>query len=403
MPLLYLIGGGLLLLAVGFLLGRIGRQPPPVAVDPREIDLLRRQVRELSRELSAARDDLARKKELSIKIPALVRRLSEKLPPGAMPGIAVRFMKDFFHASRAGFFAPVGDGTALTLMEGVGFPKDWKGTVRLPADQGMLGMTLQHNAVITREEYMAQRGKQEIGVSPLEQVVGIADLIAPVPASSGKFGAIVIAGSPPEMLEERSYASMLADLMGSAMHRAHVMHSVEAEASVDSLTGLANRRHFAEWFEAEIRQAKNYTQPLALLLIDIDHFKRINDTYGHPAGDLVLKTLAETIRGNTRSCNLVARYGGEEFAVAMVSSPREQAVLYAESLRKRIAALEIRTAGREAPLRITISGGIAAYPDDGETTTDLIRAADDALYAAKQEGRNRIRTARRLGLDGKPI
>lgn len=403
MPILYLIGGGLLLLAIGFLLGRSGRKTVAGAVPAEEIERLRREVRDLSQQLKETRDDLARKRELATKLPSLVRRLSEQLPPSAIPAIGVRFLKDFFRSRRVGFFAPVGDGTTFTLVEGAGFPGEWKGSVRIPSGQGMLGMALKKNTVICREEYAKSRGTQEIGSTPLEQLLGIADYIAPVPAASGTLGMIVIEGCPADMRDERVYASMLADLLGSSMDRARTLHSVELDAASDPLTGLSNRRHFAEWFEAEIRQAKNYHQPLSLVLFDIDHFKKVNDTYGHIAGDQVLKTLAETIRGTTRSSNLVARFGGEEFAVVMVSSAREQAVLYAESLRKSIEALEIRIPGQADPLRVTLSGGIASYPADADTTVDLIRAADHALYDAKREGRNRICVARRLGLDGRPI
>ena len=336
-------------------------------------------------------------------IPALVRRLSENLPPEAIPAIGVRFLKDFFQSTYAGFFARVDPESELTLIEGVGFPKEWKRSVRIPADQGMLGLALQCNTVISREEYLAQLGSKEIGSSPLEQTVGVADLIVPVPAASGTLGAIVIAGCPDEMIEERSYTSMLADLLGSALHRATAMISAEIEASVDMLTGLANRRHFSKWFETEVRQAKNYSHHLSLLLFDIDHFKKINDTYGHPAGDQILKALANATRKVTRSSDLVARYGGEEFGVVMVSSDREQALAYAESLRKDIAALEVRIPGQPEPLRFTVSGGIAAFPADGETTSDLIRTADEALYEAKQGGRNRICLARRVGIDGEPV
>ena len=401
MPLVALIGLGLLLLAAGFLLGRIGRGP--AAADREEISLLRRQGRELSRDLESAKDELARKKELSTRFPALVRRLSENLPPDAIPGIGVRFLKDFFHASCVGYFAPVAPGTEFTLIEGVGFPKDWKGSIRLPSDRGMLGMAMRHNTAVSRQEYLARLGTQEIGSSPLEQTVGVADLIVPVPAATGTLGAIVLAGCGSGTIDERSFASMLADLLGSALDRASAMVSAELEASADMLTGLSNRRHFSKWFEGEVRQAKNYGHLLSLFLFDIDHFKRINDTYGHPAGDQILKALAVAVRRVTRSSDLVARYGGEEFAVVMVSSSREQAMAYADGVRGTIASLEIRVPGETEPLRITVSGGIATYPADGETTTDLIRAADEALYAAKQEGRNRVCAARRLGIDGKPV
>jgi len=398
---LYIVGF-LILLAAAFLLGRASRR---LAGEEKAGDLepLRRQARELSRELKKAQDELARKQDLSIKIPNLVRRLSEKLPPSAIPGIAVRFMKDFFRASRAGFFTPLGDGKEFTLTEGVGFPEEWKESVRLPADQGMLGMVVQKRIVVSRDEYLALRGKERLGTSPLERAVGVADLIAPVTGPSGIVGVIVIAGCAAEIRDERSYASMLVDLLGSAFRSAAFLQSAETEASADPLTGLSNRRHFAEWFEAEIRQARNYIQPMSLLLFDIDHFKKINDSWGHPAGDLVLKKLAEITRSHTRSSDLVARYGGEEFAVVMASSSRDQALSYAECLRRLIASAEFRIPGQASPIKITISGGIATFPADGESASGLIQSADEALFAAKQQGRNRICKARKVGLDGKPL
>jgi diguanylate cyclase (GGDEF)-like protein len=153
-------------------------------------------------------------------------------------------------------------------------------------------------------------------------------------------------------------------------------------------------------FESEIRRTKNYEQALALFMFDIDEFKKVNDTYGHHAGDVVIRKMAELIKKNTRSSDLVARYGGDEFILLITSTTREQAVSFVDKLREMIASTDIVVPGAEAPLRITISGGLSMYPTHGQTTTELFQAADEALYESKRNGRNRFAVAPSLGLGG---
>src|SRR5512139_1240699 len=182
---------------------------------------------------------------------------------------------------------------------------------------------------------------------------------------------------------------MLADLAGGALQNA-VKGDQLKSASLDSLTGLYTRRYFTEWFEAELRRANNYRIPLSLFLFDIDHFKAVNDTYGHTAGDKVLRKLGKVIRRHTRGSDLVARYGGEEFVSVMTSSDKEQAFRYAETLRQVIAETKISIPDVERPIGVTISGGISSFPVDGKSSTDLIHAADQALYGAKRKRRNEV-------------
>jgi len=139
---------------------------------------------------------------------------------------------------------------------------------------------------------------------------------------------------------------------------------------------------------------------MALFMFDIDEFKNINDSYGHSAGDQVIKKLAEIIRLNTRSSDLVGRYGGDEFMVLMTSSNGEQAQTYADKLREKVSGTDIRIPGHPDPIRLTISGGLAVYPSNGLSTTELLHSADSALYDAKRKGRNKMVIAQSLGLDG---
>ena len=159
-------------------------------------------------------------------------------------------------------------------------------------------------------------------------------------------------------------------------------------ATADPLTDLYNRRQFLELLEKELAHASNHQRPLVLLIMDLDHFKTINDKFGHPTGDSVLKKVALSLRGLAREEFIIARIGGEEFAVVLPEHDLEQAVLFADVVREGIAGLDLALTG--GPRRVTVSIGAAAWLSGMMTTGDLMRAADEQLYRAKQGGRNRV-------------
>jgi two-component system cell cycle response regulator len=167
--------------------------------------------------------------------------------------------------------------------------------------------------------------------------------------------------------------------------------SVRRLASVDSLTGVLNRRTFLERMEREIHRSHRENTPLSLILTDIDHFKHINDRYGHQVGDSVLQRFAEQVSKYTRRYDFIGRYGGEEFVVCSTGVDRFQAGSVAERMRKRIEEMRISTPGSSKPLRITSSFGVSCL-ESGliETVDSIIRRADEAMYRAKHEGRNRV-------------
>jgi diguanylate cyclase (GGDEF)-like protein len=165
--------------------------------------------------------------------------------------------------------------------------------------------------------------------------------------------------------------------------------------AVDGLTGIANRRHFDRALERELRRTRREQQPLSLIFLDLDEFKRFNDTYGHARGDEVLRNVAHTLDETfRRGGDLVARYGGEEFAVVLPGVDGRRAALYAERLRRRIWRLSIPYGASQVTDRVTISGGVATAASMSVTSaSDLLLAADRALYRAKCLGKNRIVTA----------
>ncbi len=161
-------------------------------------------------------------------------------------------------------------------------------------------------------------------------------------------------------------------------------------ALTDSLTGLHNRRYFSTHLEALFRRTTDSGKPLALLIIDIDHFKRVNDTYGHAVGDEVLCDVAQQIARNVRAFDLVARYGGEEFVVLMPDTADAVALAIADRLRDKIADHEFLVGDSAAAIGVTVSIGISYARGPQDDPDDLLKRADKALYQAKDEGRNRV-------------
>ncbi len=166
-------------------------------------------------------------------------------------------------------------------------------------------------------------------------------------------------------------------------------HALLKASQTDGLTGLDNRRHIEERLVEMYEHATRLAEPLGCVMCDVDHFKSVNDTHGHQAGDAVLKQVAEILRETAREIDRVGRYGGEEFIVLLPSANMEDAAAFAERVRAAVEAREFTYAG--GTLRRTVSAGVAAWPHPAiRGLESLVKAADDALYAAKGGGRNRV-------------
>lgn len=161
-------------------------------------------------------------------------------------------------------------------------------------------------------------------------------------------------------------------------------------SSSDPLTGLFNRRFFDDYLGKEVARADRYHSLFAVAMIDVDHFKEFNDTFGHPAGDRALRTLARVVLHAVRRSDLVARYGGEELVVIFRDTDAEAAVDRVEEIRRAVEAEAFRVGRAGVPARITVSAGVAGWPADGLTAEDILGAADRRLFEAKAAGRNRV-------------
>src|SRR3990172_6558662 len=350
-------------LGVGFLSGSAYR-----ASDLRKkgeaLEELNAKNRDLSRWLQEFKDIHARDSEIATLIPSMVRRLAERHPSDALPRLAVRLTKELFKTAQVALAVAKKDGSLL-VTEGVGIPPAWKGTLALSPRDGMIGEAMRDKILVLREEHVARRGRPEL--SDLERAGMVPDAVIPIVVEESVVAILAVAGSAGRMDRDRPFASMLADLVANAFQISLAIEALEQRAMTDPLTGLYNRAYLADRFLVESRRARNYGFPMSVALFDIDRFKMINDRYGHPTGDAVLRKLASFLRERARSTDVVVRYGGAEFEKTPFVVP-----------------------GQADPIRVTISGGVATYPKDGQTFTDLIAVADAGLYHAKENGRNQV-------------
>jgi diguanylate cyclase (GGDEF)-like protein len=201
------------------------------------------------------------------------------------------------------------------------------------------------------------------------------------------FGRLVLVGRDFDE-EERMTAASLAGQAVVALENARLHRMVERQALVDGLTGLANRRQGDEALASEIARTERLGGPVGLILADVDDFKAVNDRFGHPTGDIVLRDLAETLRENVREIDTAARWGGEEFALILPGTDLEGAAQVAERIRAALAEREILSVDG-APLHVTASFGVAAS-NPTTTVQQLVEAADEALYRAKRAGKDRV-------------
>ncbi|MCA1850281.1 MAG: sensor domain-containing diguanylate cyclase, partial [Acidobacteria bacterium] len=201
-------------------------------------------------------------------------------------------------------------------------------------------------------------------------------------------GALLVRSDDPTRVWQENEILLLrtvADQVTVAVNHARLFSQMQQQALTDGLTGCFNRRSFEMQLERDLHMATRMRLPLSLILLDLDNFKKVNDTFGHDAGDVALRLLAEGLRDELRGVDTAARYGGEEFAVILPQAGIDGALIVAERLRRRIEQMEVPGVGH-----VTASLGIATFPQHASSRDTLVVAADRALYDAKNSGRNCI-------------
>lgn len=221
---------------------------------------------------------------------------------------------------------------------------------------------------------------------------GVEHLLAvPLCQNGDSFGYVLILPHPlapmPD-LEDLRALEILVDQITPFVVSGLQLEEINRKTLIDPLTGLANRRSLEPFMEQAILTARERTQPVSFAMLDMDDFKLVNDRFGHPVGDVVLRELADSLTENVRTKDFVARYGGEEFSIVLPGLSSEKATVVLDRLRISVANQVFAPNEITEGLRLTVSIGVATYPENGTTATDLLEAADMALYRAKRRGRN---------------
>ncbi len=216
-------------------------------------------------------------------------------------------------------------------------------------------------------------------------------LIMPLRAK-GNINGLIIADNiytqKPITTDDIRIFSMLAGQAGLAIENSRLYEITVEKSRTDSLTNLWNHGFFQEKLNQEINTAKKKNQPLSLMMIDIDHFKNLNDTYGHQNGDFILKSIGQVLRESSQETDYICRYGGEEFSIILRFTSREKSYEIAEHIRQTIEKHAFKIPPQNNEIKLTVSIGLASFPFDAQNKEDLITEADKAMYIAKFTGRN---------------
>jgi diguanylate cyclase (GGDEF)-like protein len=269
------------------------------------------------------------------------------------------------------------EATVLARSDGV----DLDALVAIPLDRAPILMQswAEHSTVTTRVEPRNSEGAVPAGSYALA---------IPMVAGGDVLGLIYFPGDGFDIEPSEAtvrFFEVVASIAANALRNVGMFEEMKHLARTDFLTGLPNHRYFQSSLAREVGRAQRHDHALSLLLIDLDCLKKVNDRFGHQAGDSVTREVAGTISRTCREIDFAARYGGEEFVVILPETDLQGAVLVAERIRRNIEATEV-----EVEVGVTASIGVASYPANATTSEDLIRTADQALYVAKNAGRNQV-------------
>ena len=307
----------------------------------------------------------------------------------AMLGVIVDTAAGTLHASAGAMFFLSPSGKQLRLQAVFGYEPP-------PVTEMRLGQGIAGRAAEGRPVLVPSRLEEAPGRAPAEPVARTA-VAVPLVRGSNTIGVLALYGRTlPDPFNEDDAATLASFAGQASVAIENVLLHQEAErlSLTDGLTGVWNRRYLQLQLQKEIDRANRFSRPLSLLLVDIDRFKEANDEHGHLVGDEALVEVVRRLIDSTRSnIDVVARFGGEEFVALLPETPREGARVVAEKVRQAIALRPIEAEGVEGGLHITVSVGVASYPEDGTDADALIRAADRAMYRAKEAGRDRVELA----------
>lgn len=358
----------------------------------REVHTLYEDIVRMTREIALEREILSRKTDYLMFLNQFMAKASESLNPATILTQARRDLCTLFEVGAVQGIFWQESGTEfveseifLTFQEDADIQEQWV-EMLLQSATRLSGVNVTSYQMTYLMDADAPSGND---ARPTAGRV----IMMPLKAGGKEFGSLALLTPEPVKLtrQQRDVLHSAVNHLGLALKNALLYREVKIKADHDGLTRIFNRQYFDRRIVEELQRSQRYGQDISLMMFDLDHFKDINDTYGHQAGDLVLKEIGSLLQDSLRTTDFAARYGGEEFAVILPHTGEEQAWLLAERLRRKVEKIRFNYDGRE--FSVTTSIGVASLSANSfARNPDLVKAADRALYLAKASGRNMVCT-----------
>jgi len=391
-----------LALAFGFLFGRFGRGE---LLSERD-DLHRRLIAKpqhgddpSKRELAKVRRELDTVANLARSLPLVVRDLNrDDVDPADVPRLILQLANAIFEPKHVLLYSIRNNGTdrdrVLTLNTSAGIGKVPASLKTVRFGEGKIGWAAEHELDMLKEDWRTLNVTDRIDVpdnAPGLEFDIIGPLIHHAKQRQHVLGVLCIGSPRIRQRDEKLMFQMVTNFGSLGLVSTWNMKKLRSAAHHDGLTGLLNKRCFLEEMAANaLIECERTARPFSLYIFDIDHFKTFNDTNGHPAGDQLLRRLSGLIRHHLRPGDLACRYGGEEFVIVMPDTTAEVALELADKLRRTISEEPFEHRENQPSGFVSISGGVATFPQDGGSISELVKLADESLYRSKEGGRNRV-------------
>jgi len=399
-----LVVGMLAGLILGLILGR-SRRRSDVATN--EVDRIQARLtraekshKEQVRQLRHLRGEQSNVASLAMSLPEIVRELnSSKLDAKTAPRLIMNLANSIFKPEQILLYVvpPSTDGgpakRELLLLSQKGLAKVPDEIRRVPFGHGKIGWAAEHKLDKLDSDWFKLSRAEGVTVPNNHPALKL-DIVGPL-QHFGDHGdevlGVLCLGAPAIRPQDEKLMFQLVTNLGSlALVNVRNLKRLRNQANTDGLTGLLNKRHLLKELANQVIAAENQAQTLGVFIFDIDHFKNFNDTNGHPAGDDLLRQLAQLLRETLRPNDWCCRYGGEEFMVIMPQTGPKEAMEIAEGIRRAIDERVFPHQENQPTGNLTISGGVAVFPTGGSSSEELIKHADSALYESKHSGRNRV-------------
>jgi diguanylate cyclase (GGDEF)-like protein len=326
-----------------------------------------------------------------VTLPDLIRQLNSNRDKRHIAPLLIRLLEVIFEPTQICVFyrSASEDGLKLAASKGLHRAVEDIG-LQIGPSEGRIGWVAEHQIVMDSRDFSSAQDFH--GEDPsLASRIQI-DLCAPMvdPDDNRTIGVVTVGGLGRYPRNDKKMIKMAADLGSMGIKNAEYHKRIQNLANEDSLTKLYNKRFGRDKLALCINDVEQDNRALSIFLFDIDHFKNYNDTNGHLAGDEVLRQIGRLLRSVIRADDFAVRFGGEEFLVVFQETDKEGALIAAEKIRRQIEGYPFPFQDRQPGGNLTISGGVAAFRTDAQSSTDLIRLSDEALYDAKRQGRNRV-------------